>query len=78
MAEQNEKIKKEMLVSDIVMNHPELVEPLMTMGMHCISCYASQMETLEEASMVHGLNPDDVVEDLNDFLSAENDSEESR
>lgn len=77
MAEQNEKIKKEMLVSDIVMNHPELVDPLMQMGMHCISCYASQMETLEEAAMVHGLNPDDIVEDLNDFLTAENSPNEN-
>ena len=64
----SEKIKKDVLVSQLVAEHPELVEPMMTMGLHCISCYASQMETLEEASMVHGLNPDDVVEDLNDFL----------
>lgn len=64
-----EKIQKEILVSELVSKHPELVEPLMMMGMHCISCFASQMETLEEAAMVHGLNPDEVVEDLNQFLA---------
>ena len=64
-----EKIQKDVLVSELVEKHPELVEPLMMMGMHCISCFASQMETLEEASMVHGLNPDEVVADLNDFLA---------
>ena len=64
-----EKLKKDVLVSVLVEKHPELVEPLMMMGMHCISCFASQMETLEEAAMVHGLNPDEVVADLNDFLA---------
>lgn len=63
-----EKIQKEVLVAELVQKHPELVEPLMMMGMHCISCFASQLETLGEAAMVHGLDPDEVVEDLNDFL----------
>lgn len=66
-----DKVSKEVLVAELVKNHPELVEPLMMMGMHCISCFASQMETLEEAAMVHGLNPDEVVEDLNQFLADE-------
>lgn len=66
---ESEKIQKDVLVSVLVEKHPELVEPLMMMGMHCISCFASQMETLEEAAMVHGLNPDEVVADLNDFLA---------
>ncbi len=63
------KIQKTVLIAELVEKHPELVEPLMMMGMHCISCFASQMETLEEAAMVHGLNPDEVVADLNDFLA---------
>lgn len=66
-----EKIQKEVLVAELVQKHPELIEPLMMLGMHCISCFASQMETLEEAAMVHGLNPDEVVEDLNQFLADE-------
>lgn len=66
-----EKIQKEILVAELVQKHPELVEPLMMMGMHCISCFASQMETLEEAAMVHGLNPDEVTEELNQFLADE-------
>lgn len=62
------ELKKDMLVSDIVAKWPELVEPLMMMGMHCINCFASQMETLEEAAMVHGLNADEVIEELKEFL----------
>ncbi len=67
-AKEKPALSKDMLVSQLVMDYPDLVEPLMMMGMHCISCFASQLETLGEAAMVHGLDPDEVVEDLNDFL----------
>ena len=64
---QKPELKKDMLVSTLVAFYPELTEPLMMLGMHCLSCFASQMETLEEAAMVHGLNPDEVIEELKEF-----------
>jgi hybrid cluster-associated redox disulfide protein len=39
------------------------------MGMHCLGCPASRGETLEEACMVHGINPDELIEKLNQHLS---------
>ena len=41
----------------------------MAAGMHCLGCPSSQMESLEEAAMVHGLNPDDLVAKINEYLS---------
>ena len=38
----------------------------MQVGMHCLGCPSSQMESLEEACMVHGLDVDEVLEFLND------------
>ena len=35
-------------------------------GMHCFSCPMSQMETLEEAGMVHGVDIDLMIEKLNE------------
>lgn len=67
----DKKIKKDMLVSTIVSEYPQLVEPLMMLGMHCVSCFASQLETLEEAAMGHGIDPEEVVEELNEFLHQE-------
>ena len=40
----------------------------MASGMHCIGCPASQGESLEEAAMVHGVDADELVEKLNDFI----------
>lgn len=41
---------------------------LMNAGMHCVGCPASQMESLEEACYVHGMNPDLVLEQINKYL----------
>ncbi len=35
------------------------------MGMHCLGCPASRGETLEQACMVHGVDPEDLIEKLN-------------
>ncbi|MGI5058245.1 DUF1858 domain-containing protein [Treponema pectinovorum] len=67
----DKKIKKDMLISTLVKEYPQLVEPLMMMGMHCVGCFASQLETLEEAAMGHGIDPEEVIEELNEFLHQE-------
>ena len=41
---------------------------LLNIGMHCLGCPSSQMETIEEAAMVHGLDPDDLVVEINTFI----------
>ncbi|MDU2025351.1 MAG: DUF1858 domain-containing protein, partial [Finegoldia magna] len=50
------EITKDMLIGDIIRNNPDSVEVLFRNGLSCIGCPASQMESLEEACMVHGLD----------------------
>ena len=59
------KISKEMTIGDVVMEYPEAVEVLMSFGMGCVGCPASQMETLEEAAMVHGFEVEELLSALN-------------
>ena len=42
---------------------------LLNIGMHCLGCPSSQMETIEEAAMVHRIDPDALVKEINDFLA---------
>ena len=42
-----------------------LLSILLSVGMHCLGCPASQAETLEEACMVHGIDVEEVLEKLN-------------
>ena len=55
----------ETLIGEIVNQHPEAVEILLSIGMHCLGCPASQMESLEEACMVHGIPAQQVIDAIN-------------
>lgn len=39
------------------------------MGMHCLGCPSSQGESIAEACMVHGLEPQMLIDKLNAFLA---------
>ncbi|MCQ2022120.1 hydroxylamine reductase [Clostridium butyricum] len=56
---ENGVITKDMIIADIVNADAENTKILMEFGMHCIGCPSSQMETLEDACAVHGLNVED-------------------
>ena len=43
---------------------------LMESGMHCVGCPASIGESLEEACMVHGLDADEVLAKVNEYLAS--------
>ena len=56
---------KDTRIGEILQEAPEKAEILLSVGMHCLGCPASQMETLEEACAVHGIDVEEVVEMLN-------------
>ncbi len=63
------QIDKNMMIGDLL-QVDELIAPiLMRAGMHCLGCPASQMETLEEACMVHGIDCDALVSNVNEVLA---------
>ena len=62
------KVTKSMLIGELLTVDPNIAPILMRAGMHCLVCPSSQMESLEEAAMVHGIDPDDLVNDINDFI----------
>ena len=65
------KIEKDMIIGDILDLAPEKVNILQEAGMHCLSCPASLMETLEEACEVHGIDVNEILEELNKDTSIE-------
>ncbi len=65
-------VTTDMLVGDIIVKHPLAAQFLMECGMGCISCPASQMESLAEACAVHGIDGDEIVDALNDYLMEHN------
>ena len=64
--QKEELINKDMTIGEVLEIDDNLADVFMGFGMHCISCPVSQMETVEEACLVHGLERDFVLKKLNE------------
>lgn len=64
------QIDKNMIIGEVLRVDQGLVPILMQSGMHCLGCPSSQMESLEDACMVHGIDVDELVDRLNQYLEA--------
>ena len=40
------------------------------MGMHCLGCPSARGETLEQACAVHGVDPEELVQKINEHLQS--------
>lgn len=63
-------ITKDMLMGDILStdNAEAIANILVESGMHCVGCPSSQMESLEDACMVHGIDCDSVLKKINEAI----------
>ncbi len=64
------KVSKDMIIGEIIQMDQGFIPILMEAGMHCLGCPSSQAESLEDAAMVHGLDADKLVADLNAYLES--------
>ena len=62
-------ITKDMTIGELLTVSQDVVPVLMGIGMHCIGCPASLGETIEEACFVHGIEPEELVEKLNEVVN---------
>lgn len=63
------EITKQTTMGEMLQFDRGIAVVLMECGMHCVGCPSSVGESLEEACMVHGLNADDVLAKINDYLA---------
>ncbi|MEM1486148.1 hydroxylamine reductase [Oscillospiraceae bacterium PP1C4] len=66
--EKKDIIAKDMLVGDILRLDSGLASVLMECGMHCLGCPSAQMESLEDACSVHGIDVNGVLKQLNNQM----------
>jgi len=62
------KITKDMMIGDVVKEHPDCAMVMMNSGLHCIGCHVAGSETIEQGAKAHGMADDDIdkmVEDMN-------------
>ena len=63
------QVTKDMLIGEMLQVDIGIAPILMASGMHCIGCPASQGESLEEAAMVHGMDADELLNRINEYLA---------
>ena len=67
-----QQITKQTLIGEMLQMDMGIAAILMAAGMHCVGCPSSIGESLEEACMVHGLDADVVLANINEYLSSRN------
>ena len=63
------EVAKDTVISDIMMNAPDSVPLFQEIGMHCMGCALATGENVEQACMAHGVDVDDFLKKLNDFIA---------
>lgn len=63
-------ITKDMIIGDIIMIDEGIAPILMNAGLHCLGCAMASGESLAEACVVHGMDCDALIEDLNKYLAS--------
>lgn len=63
-----EFVTKEMFVAEAVAKYPEAVEVFSEYGLHCIGCFASELDTVESGAKVHGINVEHLLYDVNKHI----------
>lgn len=75
------KITKDSMINEIVQEHPFLIEEFFEVGMMCVGCHRSSIETIEQGCLVHGLTDkqtEKFVEMLNKKLEKENEKKNKK
>ncbi len=63
------QVTKDTLIGEALMLDMNIADILMDAGMHCVGCPASQGESIEEACQVHGMECENLVKDINEYLA---------
>ena len=62
------KIEKNTIIGSVLDVAPHAAPLFFAIGMHCLGCPSSRGETVEEACMVHGVDCEAFLKQVNYFI----------
>ena len=62
------RVTKDITIGELLQINSDVAPILMSAGMHCLGCPASQAESVADAAAVHGIDSDALLEQINRFL----------
>lgn len=70
------EVSKDMIISEVLSMDQGTTPIFFKNGLHCLGCVMASGETIEEACMVHGINCDSLIAELNEFFQSKDSQEE--
>lgn len=62
-------VEKDMSIASVMQQDPEVAPVFLNYGMHCLYCPMASQESIGQASMVHGVDADALITDLNKYFA---------
>jgi len=62
-------ITGDMNIQEIVSTYPQTLGVFFQYGLGCIGCHASSYESLAEGVMMHGIDLDAILKELNELIA---------
>ncbi|MGI6192387.1 MAG: DUF1858 domain-containing protein [Christensenellales bacterium] len=63
-------VNKDMKIIELLRVDEDIADILMNAGMHCLGCIMAHGESIGEAAQVHGIDANELVDSINDFLKS--------
>ena len=60
---------KDTIITDVLTVAPGAAPVFFAIGMHCLGCEMASGETIEEACEVHGVDVDEFLDVLNNYVA---------
>ena len=56
------EVNKSTKIANLVFAYPEVADVLIDYGLHCVGCFASAFDTIEDGAKVHEMSDEDIEE----------------
>ena len=63
-------VTKDTRIGELLQAYPKAADVFAEHGLGCIACLGASMETIEEGALMHGLDTDAIVEEINKTISS--------
>jgi len=64
------KVTLDTIISDVLKMDSGTIPIFLNSGMHCLGCPSSSGESIRDACMVHGIDAEKLVKELNEYLES--------
>lgn len=61
-------VTRESNLGEVVFKYPEAAEVLTDYGLHCVGCFASSFDTINDAAKIHSMS-DEEIQDMVDRIN---------